>query len=348
MPNNDCSFIFQAAKLCKAGYFKNTQITDKSNQITDISITLQDNAVSMNTEVKVVNNICEYDDMVGAETLHPLVNVVDFSRLPPVRNIGFKRLFGYYAIYLKGHKYSELSYGSNTYHYDDGALVFVAPGQVAGVEDDGLAHKMTTRVLMFHPDLLHGTYLQPMMGRYTYFSYNSNEAIFPTEEEKRILIYSFNRIEEELGKRDGNAMPIVIDHIKLVLDYCARFYYHRFSGDIPKNKDILARLEELLDGYFNSPRSVSMGIPTVGYCAGQLCLSTNYFSDLVRTATGLSALKLIHGKMLEVAKAKLSDPSKRINEVAMEMGFQQSQSFHAWFKKAEGCTPLQYRKAVVE
>lgn len=178
-----------------------------------------------------MDHIREYDELVGAETLHPLVNVVDFSRLPPVRNIGFRRLFGYYAVYLKGRKYSELRYGRDTYRYEEGALVFMAPGQVAGVEDDGVAHPMTTRVLMFHPDLLRGTYLQPLMKHYTYFSYNTNEALFPTEEERPVIVYCFERIEDELRHFDTDTLPIVIDIIKLVLDYCGRFYRRRAAAE---------------------------------------------------------------------------------------------------------------------
>lgn len=117
---------------------------------------------SMYEEIRRVEHIREYDEMVGAETLHPLVNVVDFSRLPPMRNIGFKRLFDYYAVYLKGNRDAELHYGRGAYDYREGAMVFIAPGQVAGVEDDGMVRQLTTHVLMFYPDLLHGTYLQPL------------------------------------------------------------------------------------------------------------------------------------------------------------------------------------------
>ena len=101
----------------------------------------------MEDEIRTIKHICEYDAMVGAETLHPLVNVVDFSRLPPMRNIGFKRLFGYYAVYLKGRKYSELHYGRDTYSYEEGALVFMAPGQVAGTEDDGVPPTRVDRMM---------------------------------------------------------------------------------------------------------------------------------------------------------------------------------------------------------
>lgn len=303
---------------------------------------------SMEEYIRRVEHIREYDELVGAETLHPLVNVVDFSRLPPIRNIGFKRLFGYYAVYLKGHKYSELHYGRSDYDYQEGAMVFIAPGQVAGVEDDGKMHQLTTHVLMFHPDLLRGTYLQPLMNRYTYFSYNTNESLLPTEEERHIIKDYFNHIEEELRRNDECSLPIVIDYIKLVLDYCTRFYRRHFSANEPQNQDILAHLEQLLDAYFHSDAPMIHGVPTVSYCADKLCLSSNYFNDLVRSATGISALKLIHGKMLEVAKEKLSNPMKRVNEVAAEMGFQQPQNFSNWFRKMEGCTALQYQKGKEE
>jgi hypothetical protein len=299
----------------------------------------------MKDEIIEVKHIREYDEMVGAETLHPLVNVVNFSNLPPMRGIAPRRKFGYYAIYLKGRKYSEMNYGRSTYDYEEGALVFCAPGQVAGVEDDGVIRQFTTRVLMFHPDLLRGSYLQELMRHYTFFSYNINEALFPTEEERNVIIDCFEKIEKELRNFDAGSMSIIIDYIKLVLDFSARYYRRQFSDDRIRNQDILMKLEQLLEDYLNSDKPLTHGVPTVAYCADKLCLSPNYFSDLVRESTGVSALKTIHSRMLDVAKRKLSEPNKRVNEVALEMGFQQPQNFTNWFRKMENCTPLQYQKA---
>lgn len=300
----------------------------------------------MSEEIKQLKQIRDYDELVGAETLHPLVNVVDFAKLPPLHNLSGRRMFGYYAIYLKGDKYSELDYGRGQYHYEEGALVFFAPGQVIGTKDDGEVHQLHTRVLMFHPDLLQGTSLSKSLSRYSYFSYNTNEALFPTEEERAFIISMFDRIESELRHPDAHSLPIVVDYIRLILDSCVRFYDRQFAAEHVQNLDILARFEQLLDDYFRSDMPLREGVPTVSYCAKELCLSTNYFNDLIRQATGLSALKLMHRKMLDIAKTKLAEPDKRMVEIADELGFQQPQNFSNWFKKQEGCTPLQYRKAL--
>lgn len=300
----------------------------------------------MKEEIKQLNLISDYGEMVGAETLHPLVNVVDFSKLPPLHNIAGKRMLGYYAVYLKGPKYSELDYGRSMYHYEEGALVFFAPGQVIGTKDDGEFHQMKTRVLMFHPDLLKNSYLANLISRYSFFSYNVNEALFPTEDERKAIITFFDRIEYELRHFDSYSLPIVIDYIKLILDCCVRFYNRQFATEHVQNRDILACFEQLVDEYFNSGIPFQKGVPTVSYCADKLHLSTNYFNDLIRQSTGLSALKLMHRRMLDIAKMKLSVSSKRMGEIAGELGFQQPQNFSNWFKKMEGCTPQQYRKAI--
>lgn len=300
----------------------------------------------MEETIKMLDRISDYGEMVGAETLHPLVSVVDFSKLPPLRNISVRRMFGYYAIYLKGPKSSELYYGRSKYSYEEGTLVFFAPGQVVGMDDDGQYHQMKTRVLMFHPDLLKGSSLAGLLSTYTYFSYNTNESLFLTPKEKEFVLDCFSRVEEELRHFDSCSLSVVTDYIKLLLDCCVRFYNRQFAACRVQNGDILARLETLIDGYFASDAPHREGVPTVASCAARLHLSANYLNDLVRQSTGLSALKLLHRKMLNIAKARLSDPSRRVNEVAEDMGFQQPQNFSNWFKKMEGCTPLQYRTAI--
>ncbi len=289
--------------------------------------------------------ICDiesYNKMVGAETLHPLVGVVDFSKLPPVLFNSPQRMFGYYAVYLKGRKYTELHYGDSIYDYSEGALVFFAPGQVAGSEADGQYHRVQGHVLMFHPDLLAGTPLLGMMPQYTYFSYSTDEALFPSEREKRLILDVFDKIDDELHAASPDLL-IITDYIKLVLDYCLHAYNRQFKTVPSAGNDVLARFEQLCNDYYESGKPISEGLLTVQYCAGRLCLSVNYFSDLVREATGLSPQKHIQQKTLSKAKELLLATPMRVNEVAVALGFRQPQNFTNWFKKMAGCSPNAYR-----
>ena len=289
-----------------------------------------------------MSDIPSYNKMVGAETLHPLVGVVDFSKLPPILFNSPQRLFGYYAIYLKGKKYTELHYGDSIYDYSEGALVFFAPGQVAGSEADGQYHQVQGHVLMFHPDLLAGTPLQGMMSQYTYFSYNTNEPLFPSEREKRLIVDIFDKIADELHTKTPDLL-IITDYVKVVLDYCLHAYDRQFHAMPSENNNILAHFELLSHDYYESNQPLTQGLLSVQYCADQLCLSVNYFSDLVRKATGLSPQKHIQKYVLSKAKALLLTTSLRVNEIAHCLGFQQPQNFSKWFKKQTGVSPNEYR-----
>lgn len=289
-----------------------------------------------------VSDIRGYNEMVGAETLHPLVGVVDFSKLPPILFNSPQRMFGYYAIYLKGKKYTELHYGDNIYDYSEGALVFFAPGQVAGSEADGQYHQVQGHVLMFHPDLLSGTPLQGIMSQYTYFSYNTNEALFPSEREKRLLVDIFDKIDDELHT-DNPSLLIITDYIKVVLDYCLHAYDRQFKAFPAASNGTLVRFEQLCNDYYDSRLPLTNGLLTVQYCADKLCFSVNYFSDFIRKTTGLSPQKHIQQKTFSKAKELLLTTSKRINEIAHELGFQQPQNFTNWFKKMAHCSPNAYR-----
>lgn len=300
----------------------------------------------MNRMNDKINQIADYCEMIGTAPLHPLIHVVDFSRLPPIRFSNLRRVFGYYAIYLKEVKFTDLRYGMGIYEYQPDTLVCLAPGQVAGSEDDGKLHQVKGHALLFHPDLLKGTYLLPLLKDYTYFDYSLREAIQLDAAEKQIFLGLLHSIEEELKREDASDTDIVIDYLKLLLDYCRRFYERQFDVRQTVNKKLLERFDQLLNHYFASNKPLLLGVPTVAYCAGELCLSTNYFSDLVKKATGLSPLKHIHLKMLHYAKELLTNREVSLSDIAGMLGFQYAAHFSTWFKKQAGCTPLEYRNAV--
>lgn len=292
-----------------------------------------------------IDTVQEYNDYFGVDTLHPLVSVIDSRTAKPLRFC--HKLYNVYAIILKETDCGSLKYGRSLYDYQQGAVLFLAPGQLMGSDDDGLLHQPSGWVLTFHPELLRGTSLMPMMKEYTYFSYGANEALHPSTEERQTIVECLGKIDGELRHAvDKHSKSLIVDTIKLLLDYCGRFYDRQFITRENTNHDVLTRFESLLDGYFTSNAPAENGMPSVQYCADKLCLSPNYLSDLMKKETGLSALKHIQQKTLDVARERVFDTSRTISEISYELGFPYPQHFSRWFKKMAGCTPNEYRALV--
>jgi AraC family transcriptional activator of pobA len=104
-----------------------------------------------------IESVSQYNKLRGVETHHPLVSVIDLSKTQPMPAQTFN--FGIYAIYLKENVCGELRYGRKTYDYEEGTLVFVAPGQVLGVQRNVTTFEPKGWALLFHPDLIKGTSL---------------------------------------------------------------------------------------------------------------------------------------------------------------------------------------------
>lgn len=294
-------------------------------------------------ELLIFDNICQYNEYLGQETLHPLVNVIDLSKCKPM--LHHHHRFGFYTIFLKDVKCGDLHYGRNFYDYQEGTLVFLAPRQIAGMANNGKEFQPKGYALIFHPDLIRGTHLARAMNKYTFFSYESNEALHLSEQERRTFLECLRNIEAELHHNiDKHSKSLIVNNIELLLNYCMRFYDRQFITRSNANKDILTKFEHLLNNYFFSDKPQEIGLPTVQYCAEQLNLSPNYFGDLIKRETGNSPQEHIQLKLIETAKEKIFDPGKSISEVAYELGFKYPQHFTRAFKKIVGCSPNEYRQ----
>ncbi len=285
--------------------------------------------------------VSEYNEFNKNETLHPLVSVIDLSKADPRK--GKVMSFDFYTVLLKDVKCGDLYYGRNTYDYQEGTLVFLAPGQIIGVEK-GEYYQPKGYALVFHPDLLHGTSLGRHMSDYTFFSYEVHEALHLSERERQIILDCFAKIEFELRQAvDKHSKKLIVSNIELFLDYCVRFYDRQFITRDNVHKSVIERFENLLNEYFKSDRPQLLGLPSVGYCAEQLNLSANYFGDLIKKETGKSAQENIQLKLIDMAKEKIFDPAKSVSEIAYELGFKYPQHFSRVFKQRVGYTPNEYR-----
>ncbi|MCA0383879.1 MAG: AraC family transcriptional regulator [Bacteroidetes bacterium] len=299
------------------------------------------------TPVFKFDSVSDYNALNNHETLHPLVSVIDFSKAAP-RSWGneqtIKINYGLYCVFLKEIKCGDIKYGCNYYDYQEGTLVFVAPGQVLDIETDGQVYQPKGYALVFHPDLLHGTSLSKHIKDYTFFGYQSHEALHLSEKERQLVMDCFAKIVYELQQSiDKHSKKLIVSNIELFLNYCTRFYDRQFITRENANRGILERFEVLLNDYYQSEKPQTIGLPSVAWCAGELHLSANYFGDLIKKETGKTAQEYIQAKVIDLAKDKMANLEKSVNEIAFELGFKYPQHFTRLFKQRVGQSPSHYR-----
>ena len=277
--------------------------------------------------------------------LHPLISLVENKG----NEINLSKLPGsfvhdFYKISYKKNLSGKIKYGQGYYDFDEGGLLFKAPNQVSGNSEINKDH--TGFTLLFHPDFLAGYPLTKKIKHYGFFSYSTNEALHLSEKEKATIISIFKNIEEELQNRiDDFSQDVIISQIETLLNYSNRFYKRQFITRKAVSNDLLQKLEEILDNYFNIEKPLTRGIPTVQFLAETLNISPSYLSDMLRSLTGQNAQQHIHNKLIEKAKEKISTTSLTISEIAYELGFEHPSSFNKLFKSKTNLSPLQFRQS---
>ncbi|MDG1571153.1 helix-turn-helix transcriptional regulator [Robiginitalea sp. M366] len=295
--------------------------------------------------LETVNDYCE---RFYTSAKHPLVTTLDLKDLTRRSQEGIEALrFNFYAVFLKQGKHCTIKYGRRNYDYQDGTLVFIGPGQVVTLMNDGNAYIPSGQALLFHPDLLRGTHLGQVMNQYHFFSYEVSEALHLSRKERHIVLDCLDKIDYELEQGvDPHSKKLIVSNLELFLNYCNRFYDRQFITREDVHQGVVEQFSTALEAYLNSKQPQEIGTPTVGYFAGQLNLSANYFGDLIKKETGQSAQEFIQDKIIEVAKEKIFDPEKSVSEVAFELGFKYPQHFTRLFKKKVGATPQAYRATI--
>ena len=286
-----------------------------------------------------VHNVNDYARYIGAPVLHPLVSVIHYDELEHCRHS--LNNYDVYGIFIGDETLEELTYGLTTYDLHRHALMCVAPGQIGGKADTGEEIQTKGWALLFDPELIHGTDLEHRMPSYTYFSYNTNEALLMTAEQRLTIVNLLETLRKELPDADGQTPYIIVAYLQLILEYIARYYAGQLSSQIQSSSDLLTRFENLLKRYYEEGQQLTYGLPSVKYCAQELFLSPNYFGDLIKQMTDDTAGNIIRRFVMQQAQ-KLLISGVSITSTAEQLGFEYPQHFTRMFKKHFGVSPSQY------
>ena len=268
-----------------------------------------------------VSNPNVYARFVGAPQLHPLVSVIHYDEVSPVRT-SLNR-YGVYGLFIQKNFPRNLTYGMKMFDAADASIIAVEPGQIGGKEDSGEDLHISGWVLLFSPELLHGTDMEPSeWGRITQLLTQ--------------LRYELQENEDSPALR-----AVILGYIRLVLEYCQRIYQRQLSQEDKTSSDILKRYHNLLREYYLDGKQMDLGVPTVQYCAEQLAYSPRYLGDVIHKSTGDTAIGYIHAFVIEQGKNLLMN-GHNVNETAYLLGYEFPHHFTRLFKKVTGITPMRF------
>ncbi|MCE7042467.1 AraC family transcriptional regulator [Dyadobacter sp. CY312] len=293
---------------------------------------------------KKFSSISELQRALGLpKPLHPLVSLVNYADITtPADELPTVLLLDFFKISYKTKLTGKVKYGQHYYDFDEGGISFVSPNQIIAAAEDEKDYAGYT--LLIHPDFLRNYPLAKTIQKYGFFSYSASEALYLSEKEKVTISQVFEHILQELnGSIDDFSQDVIISHVEVLLNYSNRFYKRQFITRKAANHDVLTRLEDLLNQYFNDKESLMQGLPTVQYLANKLNLSPRYLSDLLRVHTGQNTQQFIHEKLIEKAKEYLASDNLSVADVAYQLGFEHPQSFNKIFKKKTNLTPVEFK-----
>ncbi|MCW3463464.1 helix-turn-helix domain-containing protein [Chitinophaga nivalis] len=280
---------------------------------------------------------------------HPLIAVFDIATIKELPNhLETPLTTDFYFIGLKQFLpcVVKMKYGQQEQDFDEGQMRFIAPGQVFSYYAYPTEEiNQSGWLLLVHPDFLWNSPLAKKIKQYEFFGYSMHEALFLSEQEELTMKGLFRNIEQEYSTNiDQFSQGIIISLIESLLGYAERFYQRQFITRKITHHSIANQLEALLEKAFTPEILAQNGIPTVKYISGQLNISPNYLSSLLKMLTGNSTQQHIQEKIIEKAKERLVTTDLSVNEIAFELGFEYPQSFSKLFRTKTNYSPLAFRK----
>lgn len=299
----------------------------------------------MKGNIHEIQSIAEMHQFMGyPKPKNPLISILDTAQLSiPKEAVGTKSFSDLYMISIKD-KNCGVDYGRNSFDFDEGVMVFSAPGQVYTATSEIKQGDIKGWMLYFHPDLIRNTHLGGIIDEYSFFSYDVYEALHLSEEEEQTVLDCIANIKSEYEQRiDNHSQRVIVSNLELLLNYSTRFYERQFNTRTNQSKDIVALFERELKNYYIEQKALESGVPSIDQFAAKANLSQHYFSDLIKKETGRTPKDHINGYVVERAKNLLLGTEQTVSEIAYDLGFNYPHYFTRLFKSKTGLTPMEYR-----
>lgn len=164
------------------------------------------------------------------------------------------------------------------------------------------------------------------------------------ESEQENLQFIFNEMEKDIRQNSLATNEAILSYLKLFLINCSRIKkrnYPEVTLKTPKSKEyfVLQQLKKHIETHFKTLHSAK------DY-ANLLHISPNALAKLVKSTYNKTPSNMIAERIIIEAKRELYLTNKTVEEIALELGYEDPFYFSRFFKKQTSISPAVYRKTV--
>ncbi len=290
---------------------------------------------------KDIQNISEFYDV---DVKHSLINILKYEEVNSGKIIKNEPVsFGFYKISFVNNFNGFIKIGTTKFEGTNGVLHFVEPEQIYTCNS---TNPWRGYEILIHPNIFNKYFAHKKISAYDFFSYEVNETLLLTKEEKKSVSNLMEMAWKEFNNKDAFSIPIVLSYISTLLNLSERFYARQFETRKKLHNQLSNDFYKLLEAYYIDNTTNEVQQPTVQYFADKLNVTPNYLSDTIRHYFGKPALTIIHEFIIEEAKRQLNKTNLTISEISYCLGFEYPNYFSRLFKQKTNFSPTEFRKSV--
>lgn len=232
----------------------------------------------------------------------------------------------------------ELSVGHHNFELQSSAISIIPPNTVFSIKH--LSENFDAYILNFKSDFIKKGFVKSDVMEELLLINPDYPPIFELDQNDfEDTLYKFKKIKQEIEHQSPFCLEVSRLYILQILyDYNRVCEICLLNSDkyINRQYQVMYEYRKLVDQNFHK-------FKTVKEYANVMFLSSKYISECVKNQTGVSAITIIHNRILLEAEYLLKYSQQSIKSISNELGFISTSSFSRFFKGLKNISPENYR-----